>query len=158
MQILALAACVPAPPPRPACLHAHVGAQEDGEVTAFFYRSLYLPHKGMFSELPADLSLGDIQVRSHPFFLLTILSQGLSECQAKPPRLFQVSLSFLIRSRAQQMSGHCCINHKDLTICIPVGPLTNAKCILLKSSVPVPALEKLPKFFCRGKLRRATLR
>ncbi|CAL5224063.1 g6688 [Coccomyxa viridis] len=37
------------------------GAQEGVEVTAFFYRSLYLPHKGMFSELPADLSLGDIQ-------------------------------------------------------------------------------------------------
>ena len=150
MQILALAACVPAPPPRPACLHAHAGAQEGGAVTAFFYRSLYLPHKGMFSELPADLSLGDIQVRSHLFFLFTIPSQGLSECQAKSPRLFSASLSFLIRSRAQQMSGDCCINLKDSTICIPVGPLTYAKCILLKSSVPVPALEKLPTFPAEG--------
>ena len=50
-------------------------------MTAFFYRSLYLPHKGMFSELPAELSLGHVQVTSHlmPF---TVLSSDLLKCQA----------------------------------------------------------------------------
>ena len=50
-------------------------------MTAFFYRSLYLPHKGMFSELPADLSLGHVQVTSDlmPF---PVLSSDLLKCQA----------------------------------------------------------------------------
>ena len=34
-------------------------------MTNFFFRSLYLPHRGMFCELPADLSLGQIQVTSN---------------------------------------------------------------------------------------------
>ena len=44
----------------------HAGEQEDGMVTKYFYRSLYLPGKGMFCELPADLALGHIQVREIP--------------------------------------------------------------------------------------------
>lgn len=35
-------------------------------VTKYFYRSLYLPGKGMFCELPADLALGRIQVGKIP--------------------------------------------------------------------------------------------
>lgn len=38
------------------------GALEDGKVTRYFYQSLYLPHKGMFCEMPANLALGRIQV------------------------------------------------------------------------------------------------
>ena len=40
------------------------GEQEEGQVTKFFYRSLYLPSQGMFCELPANLELGSIQVRT----------------------------------------------------------------------------------------------
>ena len=40
------------------------GEQEEGQVTKYFYRSLYLPSQGMFCELPADLELGTIQVRT----------------------------------------------------------------------------------------------
>ena len=47
--------------------HGHAGEQEDGMVTKYFYRSLYLPGKGMFCELPADLALGRIQVRKIPY-------------------------------------------------------------------------------------------
>ena len=36
-------------------------------MTKYFYRSLYLPGKGMFCELPADLALGRIQVRKIPY-------------------------------------------------------------------------------------------
>ena len=60
-------------------------------MTAFFYRSLYLPHKGMFSELPADLSLGHIQVISH-LLSFAILSQQLSECQAKTQTVLGIRL------------------------------------------------------------------
>lgn len=38
------------------------GEQEEGQVTKYFYRSLYLPNQGMFCELPANLELGTIQV------------------------------------------------------------------------------------------------
>ena len=41
------------------------GEQEEGQVTKFFYRSLYLPSQGMFCELPANLELGTIQVGVH---------------------------------------------------------------------------------------------
>ena len=40
------------------------GEQEEGQVTKYFYRSLYLSSQGMFCELPADLELGVIQVGS----------------------------------------------------------------------------------------------
>ena len=46
--------------------HGLAGEQEDGMVTKYFYRSLYLPGKGMFCELPVDLALGRIQVRKIP--------------------------------------------------------------------------------------------
>ena len=46
------------------CAGALTGEQEEGQVTKCFYRSLYLPSQGMFCELPADLELGTIQVRT----------------------------------------------------------------------------------------------
>ena len=47
------------------------GEQEEGQVTKYFYRSLYLPSQGMFCELPADLELGSVQVG------------GLSQCHVR---------------------------------------------------------------------------